>query len=152
MALDVAALLDGVVSPALASGIFDRVNTEEPRSAPGSGLSAAVWIDYIGPSPLTSGLASTSGIVRLRMRLYTSMTTAPTDMIDPDLLSATSYLLGLFSSGFTLAGAIRNVDLLGAYGPPLSGQAGYLNIGGTLMRIMDITIPCVVNDIWSQIA
>jgi hypothetical protein len=42
------------------------------------------------------------------------------------------------------------VDLLGQFGTPLSAQAGYVNQDGRLFRIMTITLPLVVNDVWGQ--
>ena len=150
MAIDATGILDAVVSHALASGFFDRVNTHEPKSAPPSGLTCAIWVQSIGPVPLGSGLASTTGRLGLQVRLYTSMTAEPQDAIDPGLMRAVDGLLAAYSGDFELGGLVRNVDLLGAYGDPLSARAGYLNVDGKLMRIMDITLPLIVNDLWTQ--
>lgn len=143
-------ILDGVVSPMLASGLFARVNQHEPKSAPGGGLTAAVWLDTVGPAIGASGLASTSVRLVFKVRLYTSMFAEPQDAIDPALLTAAATLMGLFSADFELSGNVRNVDLLGASGVPLSSQAGYLNQDGKLMRIIDITLPLICNDVWDQ--
>ena len=43
-----------------------------------------------------------------------------------------------------------NIDLLGAYGQKLSAQAGYITIDSHMYRIMTLTIPCVINDLWTQ--
>jgi hypothetical protein len=42
------------------------------------------------------------------------------------------------------------VDLLGSAGAPLSAQAGYLNQDGRLFRVMTLTLPIIVNDVWDQ--
>ena len=146
----VAAIFDGVVSPMLASGMFARVNKFEPKSAPGSGLTAAVWLDTVGPAVSASGLASTSARLVFRIRLFTSMLSEPQDAIDPAMLTASIKLMALFSADFDLGVSVRNVDLLGAFGIPMSSQAGYLNQDGKLMRIIDVTLPLILNDLWAQ--
>lgn len=138
-----------VVSQALASGLFDKVNNHEPKSSPGLGLTAAVWVDSISPIP-ASGLAATSGRVVLKVRLYSNMLSDPQDAIDPELTNAVDVLLAAYSGDFSLGATVKNIDLLGAYGIPLSAQAGYLEMDGKMYRVMDINVPVVVNDIWSQ--
>lgn len=150
MTLDTSGILDGIVSPLLSTGLFENVNTQEPATFPGSGLYASVWIDYIGPAPIDSGLSSTSGLLKFKIRLMTSLQSLPTDMIDPSIIAATDVVLSMFSSGFTLGGRVRNVDLLGATGTSLSCQSGYLRIDGTVSRIVDITLPLIINDLWGQ--
>ncbi len=150
MTLDPQAILDRVTSHAQASGHFERVNGHEPKSAPGNGLTAAVWVEYIGPAPRQSGLAVTAGLLRLTVRLFSNMLAEPQDGIDPALLAATSDLMGLFSGDFDLGGTVRNVDLLGQTGAPLSAQAGYIDVDKRLYRVYTITLPLVVNDVWTQ--
>jgi hypothetical protein len=42
------------------------------------------------------------------------------------------------------------VDIKGAYDIPLAWEAGYLNVGGGMYRILDITLPLVINDVWTE--
>jgi len=137
-----------LVSQVAASGYFARVNEHEPKNAPGSGLTAALWVQGIRPH--RSGLAATTVRVEWRLRLYTSMLMQPPDRIDPDLLRATTYLMAAYSFGFTLGGLVRSVDLLGEAGLPLQAQAGYLPIDKAMYRIMDITLPVIINDAFTQ--
>lgn len=151
MALDISGILGAAQDHALASGHFATVNGHEPKNAPtGGGITAAVWVQHIGPVPAGSGLRQTSGRVELRVRVYTSMLSDPQDAIDPDVMAAVDALMSAYSGDFTLGGLIRNVDLLGAHGTGLSAQAGYLNQDGRLFRVLDITLPCIVNDLWEQ--
>lgn len=151
MALNTTAILDSVQSQVQALGLFDTVNMHEPKSKPGNGLTCAIWADKIAPVPAGSGLAVTTGLVTLALRVYTSMLQQPFDAIDPNMISAVDALIAGFSDAFTLGGNVRNVDLLGMFGTPLSAQAGYINQDGKLMRVMTLTIPLVVNDIWPQV-
>ncbi len=147
----IAAIFDKMVSHAAASGYFDAVNGHEPKSAPGNGLTAAVWVDRIAPVQ-SSGLASTSGLLVLMQRVYTSFISQPFDAIDPNVLSAVSWLIGAYSADFDLGGAggTRAIDLLGAEGTALAAQAGYVEIDRKMNRVMTVTIPVVVNDMWIQ--
>ena len=145
-------ILDGLESYALTLGRFERVNKHEPKNAPGSGLTVAIWLQELDPLPEVSGLNSTSGRLAWTERIYQNFTSEPPDAIDPTVLAAAAELIGVYSSDFDLGGTIRNVDLLGAHGEALKGRAGYVNISGTLYRIFDITVPLIVNDLWTQAA
>lgn len=144
-------IFDAIVSDAQISGYFDKVNQHEPKKAPRSGLTAAVWLLGIRPLPLASGLAATSALVTFRLRIYSNMLSEPTDDIDPNMMRAASNLIRRYHDDFDFAGAIRNVDLLGAFGVPLSLDTAYLEIDKKLFRISDITIPCIVESVWPQI-
>jgi hypothetical protein len=146
------ALVDGVASIAMQTGKFRSVNTHEPKSAPGSGLRLAIWAQEISPIAAASGLASTSGYVVLNARAYGNMLAKPEDEIDPRLMSAATVLIGAYSADFTLGGLVRNIDLLGMYGRKLGAQAGYVTIGGSMYRIMTVTVPCVMDDLWDQVS
>ena len=149
-------LFDAVESHALASGLFDAVNTNEPKAAPGSGLTCAIWMQNIAPAGGGSGLASTSVRVELSVRLYTSFLAQPEDMIDPTLTAACLALMEDYSGDFELGGitseSVRSIDLLGQFGVSLSAEAGYLNQDGAIYRVITITVPVVINDLWTQTA
>jgi hypothetical protein len=139
-------------SHALTLGLFETVNSHEPKSAPGNGLWCAIWVQRLRPQGSMSGLSATSGVVDLMARIGASFIKQPEDSIDPNILTAASVLMKEYSGNFTLGGTIRNVDLLGASGTALSAQAGYLQLGQRLYRVMDVSIPCVINDLWNQVA
>jgi hypothetical protein len=150
MSLDLSTILDAVVSHALGSGYFSSVNGHEPLSPPTTGVTCAVWTEMIGPARGGSGLNSTSARLALFVRLYTPLAQLPSDAIDPAMMTALDALMTAYSGDFELGGLVREVDLLGAYGDPLSGRAGYLKTSGTDYRVFTITLPLVVNDLWSQ--
>ena len=152
MTFDAAAvdgLFNKVVSYVQATGLFDRVNQFEPKSAPGSGLSAAVWVQSIDPVN-SSGLAATSGRVLLNVRVYTNMLSEPPDAIDPGVLTAVTTLMGTFSGDLSLGSTVRNIDLLGETGESLSAKAGYVTIDTVLYRIMELSVPVLINDMFAQ--
>lgn len=151
MSLNLGAILDPVISHALTLGVFDAVNAHEPESAPGCGLTAAVWVDRVAPIPAGSGLAATSALIVLNVRGYTSMLAEPADAIDPRLVDAMSALIGAYSGDFQLDGQVRCVDLLGMSGTALLAQAGYLQQDARVYRVMTITLPLIVDNVWEQV-
>lgn len=152
MGLNSQAVIDAVVSHALASGRFESVNTHEPKGAlPAGGFRAAVWADSIKPVPLASGLAATSALLTLNLRIYLGMVTEPQDAIDSAVVAAVDTMMAAYSADFTLGGLIRNVDLLGQFGAALEARAGYLILGSAMYRVITIVLPLVVNDAWTQV-
>ena len=155
MTFDAAAvnsLRDQVISHVLNLGVFDKVANHEPKNAPGNGLFCSIWAQEIDPLPDASGLASTTGRVAFHLRIETNMLQEPQDDIDGQILTAVTTLMAEYSGHFTLGGTVRNVDLLGAHGEALRAQAGYLDIDKKLYRVMVITLPVIINDLWTQAA
>lgn len=149
MSFPIVAVLDAVVSHAMALGRFERVNAHEPKNAPGNGLTCAVWVDGVLPV-LSSGLSSTSTVFRLNVRIFTNMLGEPQDMIDPEVMFAVDELFAAYIGDFSLGGLIRNVDVRGQHGVPLSAQAGYINQDQVMLRVVTITLPLIVNDAWEE--
>lgn len=150
MTINIRALIDAATSAGSASGYFDAVQGHEPKSAPGTGLTYAVFLAALAPVAAASGLAATSARVELTGRIYKPFLAQPEDLIDPNLADAADALITAYSGDFDLGGNARNVDLLGAHGTPLGLRAGYQQIDKTMYRVLDITIPIIVNDAWTQ--
>jgi hypothetical protein len=148
--IGLSAIMAAAGSHAAASGHFDRVVGHEPKSAPGRGLSAAVWVARLVPVPAASGLSRTSALLVLNVRCYMNMLADPPDSIDPVLVDAVDDLMTAYSGDFDLGGLVRNVDLLGAAGTPLGAEAGYLEQDGKLFRAIVITLPLIISDAWEQ--
>ena len=45
---------------------------------------------------------------------------------------------------------MRDVDLRGAHGTPLKAQAAFADFQGTPLRVMEVTLPVIIDDIWGQ--
>lgn len=151
MSLNTTAVVSALESHASASGYFERVNGHETINAPGNGLSVGIWVQRIRPVALASGLAVTSARVEFTVRIYSSALQEPQDGIDPAIVEAADALFVAYGADFELGGNVRNVDLLGATGEPLSANAGWVTFNdGPTFRVMDILLPVVVNDVWTQ--
>lgn len=143
MALDTKGLFDALVSHAMSAGVFDQVNAHEPKSKPGRGIVASIYLDSIVPAK--SGLASVSVRITFNIRIQTSMTQEPQDDIDPNILSAVDVLMTLYAGDFSLSDRVRNVDLM-----EFSARSGYVNQDSTMFRVIVISLPLIVNDVWEE--
>ena len=143
-------LVAALESVALETGEFRRVNFHEPKAAPGTGLSLAMWVDSLEPLGAASGADATSGYLVVNARVYGNMIQKPEDEIDPRLTKAMVALISKYTSGFTLNSHLRAIDLLGMYGMKLGFRTGYLTLDSHLYRIMDLSIPCIINDLFTM--
>lgn len=151
MSLNVKPILNDIISHAKRLGHFEQVNGAPPANPPGTGLTAAVWLTSIEPAPGQSGLNATTARVVFTVQVFTSVSQQPADGIDPNLADATDALFTAYSGDFTLAGNVREVDLLGMTGVPMRAEAGYVQFGDKVYRVMTITLPLIVNDVWEQV-
>lgn len=149
--LDAVGIMEAVISDLQIIGVFDRVQGHEPKSPPGKGVTASVWLDSIMPTPADSGLATVSIRLTFQVRLYVNMQRQPYDAIETDLLDAASQTMASYSGDFQLNGMIRNVDLLGEHGNALSAQAGYIEQDGKMFRVVTITLPLIINDQYTEV-
>ena len=152
MALDIVTIRAQLTSHAQTLGVFNQVLGQEPVSAPGSGLTYAVWLDEVAPSPENSGLASTSARVTFNGRVYAPADTDPMDDVDVLLTAAVDQLIGAYSGDFELGGNVRNLALLGAGAGSLRAVYRFLQLGSTTYRTATLNLPMIVNDVWTQVA
>jgi hypothetical protein len=150
MALDIASITNALVSHAKGTGLFVSVNGHEPKNAPGRGLIVAIWAQNIAPYPSGGGLDSTTTLLVFNVRIYLNMIQEPQDMIDQDILRATDELMRIYSGDFTLGDTVREIDLLGESGTALTAEAGYIEQDSAVFRVMTITVPIIVSDLWTQ--
>lgn len=152
MAIDTQALIDALISHALSLGHFSSVNSVDIGSTPdNTGLTAVIYPRRIRALPTGSGLASTSVAIDFTMRLIQSMNIDPFGSIDVGMIAAADALMNAYSGDFTLGDLIAYVDLLGQHGESLESDSGFLKLSDDqTFRIVDITIPCIINDVWNQ--
>lgn len=143
------AIVDVVTSHAHASGLFDAVSGHEPKSAPGSGLTCAVWVNGITPVR-SSGLNSVSVRLELQVRIFLSTRIDPGDRIDPKMVDAVDTLLTAYIGDFTLGDNTRCIDIFGSDGNSLRAIPGYVVQDNAQYRVFDIFIPVIINNAWTE--
>jgi hypothetical protein len=152
MAFDLAATTNVLRSHVEASGWFGLVLSHEPKSAPRTGERPAASISLwsFGPYPGASGLASTSAIITMMVRLQIGMIIEPQDAIDTAMGLASLEVMRRITADYDLGENVRNVDLMGAKSTGMNMRMGYLDQDGIKFRVSTIMVPCVVNDVWDQ--
>lgn len=139
---------------AAASGYFEATSGHAVVSAHGTGLAWWCMLDGIVPYAAGSGLATVTACVTYKVMVTLNSTTAePQDDVDPSVANATAALFALYIGDFTLGGLVRNVDIFGAAGKRLQADAGWMTLGdGARYRAMIITLPLIINDLWTEVA
>lgn len=87
-----------------------------------------------------------TAIVRIHMKAFTE----PGENTETQMADIVSNLMEDFMGDFDLGGTIRNIDVGGSEGEPLSATWGYVGInqaGGNpvMFRTVDITVPMIVD-------
>ena len=83
----------------------------------------------------------------LIVRVWSSALQKPLDGIDPEFLAAACSLMGAFAGGFTIGGTVRNIDLFA-----MSAQPAYVDFEGKPFRIIEISLPIIINDLFAEVA
>ncbi len=147
--LDLEALIDGLISHQKASGFFKVVLAHEPKAAPEE-ATAATFLNEGGAAVRASGLASVSLRIEVITRLYNPMVALDEDAIDRRINRGVTLLWRAYAADFTLGGTVMHIDLKGAYGPALRWKAGYVEIGGRLLRVVDLFTPLILADAFDE--
>lgn len=143
-------LLDAVTAHAQTSGDFENALPRESTRVPGQGLTAEFWYARLGFAPARSGLNSTTSRVEITCRISRPVTTDQAIDVEGSLLDAVDGLVASYSGDFELPDIDAEIDLLGAYGNGLTAEGGYLTRDGQVCRCYVLTIPVIINDLWSQ--
>jgi hypothetical protein len=152
MSINYKGLLNRAVTYASTTGHFRQINRHELKSAPKNEIrTLEVFVDRVRPVR-ASGLASTSAAVTIKFRIRKGFTSTPEDQIDPDIVAAADALLAVLQTHLSFGGDlnVRMVDIFGQHGDQLEAVAGYLTQDGNVYRIMDVVLPLIINDAWTQ--
>lgn len=146
------ALLKAIKTDATKLGVFRRVIGHEPKSAPGSGVSFAYWLGPVTAARGLGGLNSTGGRVIINGRVYAPFLAKDEDITERDLTHALLELIASYSGGFTVGGTVYAIDLLGMHGVSLeTGSVGYIEMDSLHYRAADLTIPVLIDNLWTQV-
>lgn len=148
--LNTPAVITAAIDHLQATGLFESVQDHESTSAGIGGMWADVWVADIKPIPEQSGLAATSALLTLTVRIYLNATPPADGALEQKITGAADALLIAYNQAFDFDNTVTFVDLLGQYGTSLSSTGGYVAIGDVPYRCMTITVPCVIDDVWPQ--
>ena len=122
-----------------------RINSAqigEAHSPPSGKINAGVYMDGIRTPEAV--LDATTKVVDVVVRLYLSFTRLGEET-ELTMTQAVTELMGDIEGDFDLDGTIRNVDVAGQYGEGLAAEWGETELGGVQYRIVDVSIPLIVD-------
>lgn len=131
-------------------GGWGDVIQHEPLSAPDApGVIACIFpTDPVQALAESSGLAAADARMPVMIRLLRNALAEPQDERETDLIDAYDRLMTALLGALTLNGAVRAIDALGESGEALAGEWGYVTIDRTTFRLIDLTVPLMINNTW----
>jgi hypothetical protein len=137
----------------LVSGAYawGAIIQHEPLSAPDApGVICCIFpADPVAPLAESSGLAAADARMPVMVRLMRNALAEPQDQRETDLIDAYDALMTAMLGAFTVNGTVRAIDVLGESGEALAGQWGYISLDKPIFRIIDITVPLMINNAWT---
>ena len=155
MAFNIKATLDAISSHIARTGYVNDVRIGEPVSPPDAieKMHAAIYMASAGVVSLT--LSTTIEVHSVVVRLYRRAAFGQGDdagQVEAEMALAVSQVTSNLVGEFDLGATMRNIDIAGQYGQSLSATWGYITIGNTVFRTVDLTVPLVVDESATQAA
>ena len=144
MAFNVKRTLEAMLSHIAEGGYVRSSQIGEPKAPPAAILSAALFM--ADSAVVATTLQDTIEVHTVTIRLHKKVEfTEPGDAAEFELANVSAEIASSFMGDFDLDGTIRNVDVAGQYGQGLTSTWGYLDIGSTVFRVVDILVPMIVD-------
>ena len=155
MAFNIKATLDAIASHISRSGYVSDVQIGEPVAPPDAidKLHAAIYMASATVVDLT--LSSTIEQHVVTVRLYRRAAFGQGDdagEVEQEMALAVSQIVSNLIGEFDLGATMRAIDVGGTYGTGITSAFGYVQIGTTMFRIVDITVPLIVDGSATQAA
>ena len=155
MAFNIKATLDAISSHIARTGYVNDVRIGEPVAPPDAvdKMHAAIYMASAGVVSLT--LSTTIEVHSVVVRLYRRAAFGQGDdagQVETEMALAVSQVTSNLVGEFDLGATMRNIDIAGQYGQSLSATWGYITIGNTVFRTVDLTVPLVVDESATQAA
>lgn len=147
MAFDISNSLYAVKTYVQDLGLFQSVQIGEPKQTLGQGFHASVFMESVGVTAIYIGGDTRESHV-VNLRIYKNMLSDqsdPQNSLEIDMAVTVSKLMGNILGDTDLESSIMSIDAAGMDGGGMGADYGYADVGGTLYRIADITIPLIVN-------
>ncbi len=142
---NVKSTLEKIESYLRADGKIPTTTIGEPKNiAPGVQIVGAVYMNRVTVTKVMVG-GDTEELHVVTIRLYRDMLAEPVKTLEVDMATAVQRIVSDLAGEFDLGATIRNVDVAGINGTPISTDWGYVDIGGKMYRNADITLPLIVD-------
>jgi hypothetical protein len=147
MAFEIGSTLNAVATYVQKSGLFHTVQIGEPKSPPGQGYHAAIFMRSAAINLVYAG-GDTRENHTITLRIYRDMLAEQTDSqqnLENEMAVVVSKLMSDLCGDSDLESTVMTIDIAGMDGSVLRAEYGYLDVGGTMYRMCDVTVPLVVN-------
>ena len=147
MAFDISSTLHAVKTYVQDSGLFQSVQIGEPKGALPQGFHAACFMTSVGVTSIyVGGDTRESHVVMLRIyKDMLSEQSEPQINLETEIAVVVSKLMANLLGDTDLESSIMSIDAAGMDGTSMAAAYGYIELGGVIYRICDITIPFIVN-------
>ena len=128
-------------------GLFSSVQIGEPKQALGQGFHAAIFMEAVSIGMIYLGGDTRESHV-VQLRIYRDMLaeyTDPQNSLEADLASVVSKIMENLLGDTDLESNVMTIDAGGMDGPSMIATYGYIEVGGQMYRVVDISIPLIVN-------
>jgi len=112
-------------------------------------VAAAIWMTDWTPG-LT--LATSVEVFTAMVRLHVDAFAEDVGQLELDLADTMNELTTDLQQAFTLGNTVRNIDVGGSDSAGMSASWGHVSIANTMYRVVDITVPMIVNDVATHAA
>ena len=147
MAFEIKDTLHAVETYVQNLGLFSSVQIGEPKQATGQGLHVALYMESVSIVMIyVGGETRESHVVQLRV--YKDMLAEypdPQNNLESELASVVSKLMSNLLGDTDLESSIMSIDAGGMDGASMTATYGYVSVGGQMYRVVDISIPLIVN-------
>jgi len=147
MAFDISNSLHAMETYCENLGLFQTVQIGEPKSPLGQGYHVAIFMASVSISAVYAGGDTRENHV-VTVRIYRDMLAEqsnPQLNLETDMASVLSKLIGNLLGDTDLESTVMSIDAAGMDGGAVTSTFGYADVGGTMYRIVDISIPMIVN-------
>jgi len=155
MAFNIRTTLNAIASHIARTGYVNDVRIGEPTAPPDAidKMQAAIYMQSAQVVEVT--LSNTIELHIVQVRLYRRAAFGEGDDagdVEAEMALGVSQIASNLIGEFDLGGTLRNIDVAGQYGTAILSTWGYVTLGSTVFRTVDITVPLVVDDSATQSA
>ena len=147
MAFAIRTTLEAIQSHVNSSGYVSECIIGEYTSAPmPSGLGIAASVIPMREETVMAFGATTRELHTVLLRLYRDWLSEPASSRDLPLEEAKGVILANLKGDLDLEGAAMSLDIAGMHSGGYSADWGRVEIGSTIFRVIDMTLPVIVDD------
>ncbi len=151
---DMNSTLQALLSHLEGNGYFHESQIGEPK-----GPVAATGTEYFGsliPSEVRIAKIVLDGspieVHTVILRIYADWMAEPQEQVEISLSNTVSRVISDLIGGFKLNNTVRAVDFAGIYGRAITARWGHLDLSKRIYRVCDVSIPCIVDDDFLDVA